>query len=133
MFLSLEADGRVSRRSHSAEIYRRAERRVTWGAEVRCDMKGHQGDWDGPGPYGPHREGSRELIRHRSSKRTTESMGRQTPSQAGLQWRDYSLSWKYHLQFNIEELYWVAVAGLLDTVEAVPQADGHPRRARHLG
>lgn len=25
------------------------------------------------------------------------------------------------------------MAGLFDTVEAVPQADGHPRRARHLG
>lgn len=39
MFLSLEADSRVSRRFYSAGVYRRAERRVTQGAEVRCDMR----------------------------------------------------------------------------------------------
>lgn len=45
---------------------------------------------------------------------------------------DYYLAWKYHSQFNVKKLYGIAVAGLLHTVEAIPQADGHPRRARHL-
>lgn len=68
MFLSLDADSQVSRGFHSAEIYRRAERRGAQGAEVRCDMKGHQGDCDSAGPYGPYREGSRKLIRAKDSR-----------------------------------------------------------------
>lgn len=61
MFLSLEAHNQVSLRFHSAKVYRRAEPRMTEGAEAcgAVQRERHQGECDSPGPYGgPYREGS---------------------------------------------------------------------------
>lgn len=71
----------------------------------------------------------------RSGPEEPRTAGRmRPPDQSGLQWEITGcLESMCHLQFDVEKLYRVAVAGLLDTIEAVPQADGHPRRARHLG
>lgn len=71
----------------------------------------------------------------RSGPEEPRTAGRmRPPDQSGLQWEIAAcLGGVCHLQFDVEKLYGVAVAGLLDTIEAVPQADGHPRRARHLG